>query len=249
MEFDTLQVCQNGHPITDHYHYHPNDRKDYCNKCGEKTIYICRKCNKEIQGARLIWINGILAPNYEKTSIPDYCKYCGSAFPWAEKKKDSEIILDSQNPINLVEYICTRFHLVAKQLRSRYNKRRTLEIEDEYDVQDLLHCLLRLYFDDIRSEEWTPSYAGGSSRMDFLLKNESIAIEIKKTRKGLGQKELGDQLIVDKERYREHPSCKTLFCFVYDPDGKIPNPHGMENDLRGQEGDLSVRVLIVPKGY
>jgi hypothetical protein len=68
--------------------------------------------------------------------------------------------------------------------------------------------------------------------MDFLLKNESIAIEVKKTRKGLGQKELGDQLIVDKESYHEHPSCKNLFCFVYDPDGVLPNPSGMENDLR-----------------
>lgn len=140
-------------------------------------------------------------------------------------------------------------YIIVRQLRSRYDRRPTLDVEDEYDVQDLLHCLLRLYFDDIRPEEWTPSYAGGCSRMDFLLKNESIAIEIKKTRKGLGQKELGDQLIVDKERYRGHPSCKTLMCFVYDPDGKIPNPSGMENDLSGQEGDLSVKVLIVPKGY
>ena len=27
-------------------------------------------------------------------------------------------------------------------------------------------------FDDIRPEEYTPSYAGGSSRIDFLLKDE-----------------------------------------------------------------------------
>ncbi len=122
--------------------------------------------------------------------------------------------------------------IIVRQLRSRHDRRPTLDVEDEYDAQDLLHCLLRLYFDDIRPEEWTPSYAGGCSRMDFLLKNESIAIEVKKTRKGLGQKELGDQLIVDKESYHEHPSCKNLFCFVYDPDGVLPNPSGMENDLR-----------------
>ena len=40
-----------------------------------------------------------------------------------------------------------------------------------------------LYFDDIRAEEWTPSYAGKCARVDFLLKNEKIVIEVKKTRK------------------------------------------------------------------
>ena len=42
-------------------------------------------------------------------------------------------------------------------------------MEDEYDVQDLFHALLTIYFEDIRKEEWSPSYAGGASRMDFLL--------------------------------------------------------------------------------
>jgi hypothetical protein len=122
-------------------------------------------------------------------------------------------------------------------------------IEDEYDVQDLLHSLLRLFFDDVRPEPCTPNYAGGNSRMDFLLKKESIGIETKKTRDTLGQKELGDQLIIDIKRYQKYPDCRTLICFVYDPEGNIANPNGIENDLNRQEGDLSVKVLIMPKGY
>jgi glucan phosphorylase len=62
-----------------------------------------------------------------------------------------------------------RFHLVARQLRERHNERSTLQIEDEYDVQDLLHALLKINFEDVRAEEVCPSYAGGSSRVDFLL--------------------------------------------------------------------------------
>ena len=54
----------------------------------------------------------------------------------------------------------------------------------------LLHALLLLCFDDIRAEEWTSSYAGKSARMDFLLKNEGVVIEVKKTRLGLTDKEL-----------------------------------------------------------
>ena len=79
--------------------------------------------------------------------------------------------------------ILLRFHKVARQLRNRYNKRTTIEINDEYDVQNLLHALLHIYFSDIRAEEWTPSYAGSSVRQDFLLKNEKVVIEVKKTRK------------------------------------------------------------------
>jgi hypothetical protein len=139
-----------------------------------------------------------------------------------------------------------KFHLVAKQLRYRYNNRNTIDIDDEYDVQDLLHSLLRLYFSDIRTEEWTPSYAGGSARMDFLLKSEKTVIEVKKTRKGLGDKELGNQLIEDKERYKTHPDCKKLICFTYDPEGRITNPKGLETDLNKQEPEFEIEIIIKP---
>ena len=76
--------------------------------------------------------------------------------------------------------LCKRFHLVARKLQDRHAGRSTLVIEDEYDVQDLFGSLLRLDFDDIRKEEWTPSYAGKSARVDFLLKRENIVIEIKR---------------------------------------------------------------------
>lgn len=147
----------------------------------------------------------------------------------------------------LLNNLFEKFHLVAKQLRQRYNDRPTLDISDEYDVQNLLHSLLRLYFDDIRCEEWTPSYAGGSSRMDFLLKEEQIVIEVKKTRAGLNDKELGKQLIEDKEKYKHHPNCKKLICFIYDPEGKIVNPKGLQNDLNRQEKEFEVEIIIKPE--
>jgi hypothetical protein len=150
--------------------------------------------------------------------------------------------------IKQIEKLCDRFHLVGHQLRNRHNNRATLEIDDEYDVQDLLYALLLIEFTDIRSEEYTPSYAGGSSRVDFLLNNESIVIEVKKTRATLKAKELGDQLLIDIGRYQSHPKCQTLVCFVYDPEAKIANPRGIETDLSKKINDLDVRVFIRPKG-
>lgn len=167
-------------------------------------------------------------------------------------KEDFELLViptrtpPSEEPLEHLRIICDRFHFIVRQMRSRYDGRDTLDVQDEYDVQDLFHSLLHLHFNDIRPEERTSSYAGASARMDFLLKNEQIVVEIKKTRSGLGAKEVGNQLIEDIARYQKHPNCVILLCFVYDPEGKIGNPRGIENDL-GQETDtFHVQVMIRP---
>ena len=149
--------------------------------------------------------------------------------------------------INFVEKIAERFHLLVRQLRERYSNRPTLDVDDEYDVQDLFHVLLRLEFDDVRKEEWTPSYAGGSSRIDFLIPTIETVIEIKMTRKRLNARQVGEQLIVDIAKYKTHPQCRTLICFVYDPEGRITNPVGLENDLNDSDSDINVKVIIEPK--
>ncbi|MEW5683921.1 MAG: hypothetical protein AB1942_03275 [Pseudomonadota bacterium] len=159
----------------------------------------------------------------------------------------SGVAEDEPDHLTLIEKICLRFHAVARQLQHRHAGRETISIEDEYDVQDLLHAILRLHFDDIRAEEWTPSYAGGSSRVDFLLKTEEIVVEVKKTRPSMKARELGEQLIIDRARYEVHPNCKALVCFVYDPEGRIGNPVGIERDLEGHSGPLKVRVIIAPR--
>lgn len=143
--------------------------------------------------------------------------------------------------------IINNFHIVASQLRNRYNKRDSLLVEDEYDVQDLLNGLLRIEFDDIRPEEYTPSYAGSSTRVDFLLKREKIVIEVKKTREGLKDKEVGDQLILDVQHYKAHPDCKRLICFIYDTENRIKNPRGLESDLMTLSSEnMIVEVYIRP---
>jgi hypothetical protein len=154
-----------------------------------------------------------------------------------------------QNALQTVQLICSRFHTVARQLRQRHADRETLDISDEYDVQDLLHSLLRIFFDDIREEDATPSYAGGASRVDFLLKQEQIIVEVKKARPTLKAKELGGELIIDIARYQTHADCKLLYCFVYDPDGYIKNPQGIENDLSRSSEPFPVKVFIAPKTH
>ena len=160
---------------------------------------------------------------------------------------DKNTVSRSPNAIATLNLISDRFHLVTKQIRKRHNDAPTIDVKDEYDVQDLYHAILKLFFDDVRPESYVPEYAGRNSRIDFILKAENVAIEIKKSRKTLKAKELGEQLIIDIERYKDYPDIDALYCFVYDPDGWIDNPKGIENDLSGIRDRLNILVKIEPK--
>lgn len=139
-----------------------------------------------------------------------------------------------------------RFHGVVLGLRSRHGGRPTLDVSDEYDVQDVMRILLATAFDDVRPEEVVPSYGGAASRTDFLLKAEQIVLEVKKTRKGLADREVGEQLIIDTARYGAHPDCRTLVCMVYDPENRIVNPSALQSDLSGNKNGIEVHVLVIP---
>jgi hypothetical protein len=147
----------------------------------------------------------------------------------------------------VLERLCSRFHLVAEQLLSRHGDRETLRVEDEYDVRDLLHALLRLEHDDVRLETWMPGYEGGRARSDFVLKIERVVIVARKAGSDLVATRLDEQLSVDVEHYRNHPDCGTLVCFVYDPEGQMADAVQVENDLSGKKDGLSLRVVIAPK--
>lgn len=146
-----------------------------------------------------------------------------------------------------VRELLSRFHAYAK-LVSRESADKDTVFTHERDVQRAVHAILRLHFDDVRSEELVPSFAGSGSRIDLFLRNEKIGIEIKMTREGLKDKEVGEQLLIDIARYAEHDKCEVLLCFIYDPRGLLQNAHGLIKNLeeRSQEDGLRVRVVVSP---
>jgi hypothetical protein len=139
------------------------------------------------------------------------------------------------------------FHRVALRLRSRRTERPPLLIKDEYDVQYVFTALMETQFDDVRYEEWGPSYAGKATRVDFFLKNELVLFETKMTRDGLTDGKLGEELIIDIDHYKQRPDCKALVCFVYDPESRLKNARGLENDLSKQHNGLKVVAIVRPK--
>lgn len=153
------------------------------------------------------------------------------------------IHLDS---IQVVESLGVRLVDVARQLKRRHAQRPTLELKDEYDYQDLFHSMLRVFYDDVRAESYVPEYAGGSARVDLRIPSFRLAIELKHP-KTFGDKALADQLIIDIARYHQIPEVRHLFCLVFDVEGALQNPRGLERDLSRNEHGLSVIVRIVDR--
>jgi hypothetical protein len=124
-----------------------------------------------------------------------------------------------------------------------------LSFDSEYDIQDLLHSQLRPWVADIRPEEFTPSYAGSATRMDFLLPQYALVLETKRVRDKGHARKIGDELIVDIEHYRKHQKCDRLWCVIYDPMHLLPNPSGLTADLEGKratpDGSVHVRIFII----
>ena len=147
-------------------------------------------------------------------------------------------------PIETLMHVLRQFHTFAGDLQRPRAGRPVLEIKDESDVQHLLYALLKMNFADVQREEPSPSFAGGASRIDFLLRDLGIAIEVKMIRDNMRDRELGEELMTDITRYFEHPKCKLLVFFIYDPHRRFGNAVGLRRDLA--ELDSRVQVIFSP---
>ena len=79
--YETLQVCVNGHPITDTYESSPERREERCTECGAETIIECPHCGTRIRGdykvEGVVAMTGITEPN-------EFCHACGEPYPWQD---------------------------------------------------------------------------------------------------------------------------------------------------------------------
>ncbi len=137
-----------------------------------------------------------------------------------------------------------RFVKVQRALRKRHGGRPAVTFNDEYDDQYLMKSLLSVFFDDIRPEDYVPSYAGANSRVDYLLPEHGLAVELKHTRETLTDGKLGEQLVVDRDRYITSKKASHLIALVFDPTGEIDNPRGLERDLQKDVGTSEMAVTV-----
>ncbi len=134
----------------------------------------------------------------------------------------------------------------ARPLVFRRRSRTGLEVNDEYDIQDLVEHMLRLLYSDVRPEEPTPTSAGSSSRMDFFIREGRTVVEAKVARMGHTHRQIKTELLVDFNDYATRSDVDTVIAVVYDFGDVFENPSGFEHDLSGPQGRLDAHVVVVP---
>jgi hypothetical protein len=146
--------------------------------------------------------------------------------------------------VKVVLALGDRFLYVQRELEHRRSGRPTLKVGDEYDAQDLMRSLLAIFFGDVRAEDAAPIQAGAASRVDFVLPDFELAVELKFARDSMSSKSLGEELVVDRERYTAKPGVRHLLCLVFDHDGKLRNPRGLERDLSRDASSEAFAVTV-----
>ena len=158
--------------------------------------------------------------------------------------EEPELAEPESHAVSQVQRILNRFAVVARHLDGRGRERPPLKMEDEYDVQYLLHGLLGIYFDDIRAETSTDRHSAVNPRIDFLLEQHAIGIEVKRASDSMTPKRIRSELAEDKEQYRKDSNIETLFCFIYDSDSQFKNPMEFETDFASSTDNLTTKLTV-----
>jgi hypothetical protein len=171
---DTMQVCLNGHVITDLYNSRPDLRKKFCSECGAETITNCPNCHVPIPGEYIN--NSFVMIGFDKFA-PKICENCGTKFPWFDlyKQQDEE----EKQKIKEAEE-------GKKQLHKKSTaKKIEVKIEGHGNVVNLGSMIDNVISNSIKLNQ------SGDEKIATALENLTKAINSEST---LGEKEKGQYL-------------------------------------------------------
>jgi hypothetical protein len=230
---DVMQVCRNGHVVTERLRADPESGRTHCERCGAATLEQCLTCGQAIPGTGraldLVTI-GTVPP-------PSYCPTCGAAYPWVRRPRPAP------EPLAQLENLLRRLPLVIRQLRWRQGERPPFRVEDERDLEDLVRALLPLHFEDVRPESRTPRYST-ATRTDLVLAREKVAVTLKYARPGADERQWAAQWQEDIDYYRGRGGCRVLVGFVYDPEGLVAPSPVLENLGAEFRGEIEPRWVV-----
>jgi hypothetical protein len=236
---DVMQVCRNGHVITDLLQSYPERGLAHCDRCGATTIDRCLTCGQVILGAT--FVPGLLPVG--TLAAPKCCASCGASFPWSERKPAAP----PHNALLTLESLLRRVPRVIRQLRTRHGNRPPFRVQDAHDLEDLLRALLALQFDEVRPESRTPGYAF-CTRTDFRIGQEEgsypIALTAKIMGPGVGENALLEQWREDVRYYARIRGCSTLVAFVYDPEGLVRDPQQVQAIWTSGTEEVDLRCIF-----
>jgi hypothetical protein len=230
---EVMQVCLNGHVITDRLLSNPDSGRTHCERCGASTIDQCGTCGTKLPG--------VVAPPdlvpIGSWPAPRYCLRCGAALPWVRRPRSTV------DPLTKLTPLLRRLPRVIRELRWRQGDRPPFRVEDERDLEDLVRALLPLHFDDVRLETRTPRYSA-RTRTDLLLNKVQSALTLKLASTASREPQLFEQCKEDITYYQQRQPCCLLVVFIYDPEGLLRDQQELERKLLDAAEDLKVRGIV-----
>lgn len=156
------------------------------------------------------------------------------------------------NKIDLLYTVIEKFTSASKSLSERRKGKSIIKIEDEYDMQDILHTMLKPHFPTIKIEEVVPgSDSGKFLKIDFILSDIEVAIECKCIRNKSHASKITKEINDDIQTYHKHGHCSRLIFFIYDKELLIYNPDILEENYSKKQvfdgKDMFIDLRIRPK--
>jgi hypothetical protein len=234
LSHDVMQVCRQGHVITDRLRRHPELARVLCHRCGSPTFSRCPSCGRDLPGA-------LPQPGpipIGEPRAPERCPSCAGAFPWTRQRPPR-----GPSTADTVETLLRRLPRLVRQLRDRPAGRATLRIDDVHDLQDLVRSILHLQYDDIYPESRTPSYSA-VTRTDYVAGPDRVAVTTKLIEAGADTGAMRQQLDEDIAYHEHRGGCPCLCCFLYDPAQLLAKSEQLEAAWQRQDADMQVRCVI-----
>ena len=111
--YDTAQICENAHIITESLEKTPELAEKFCGICGAPTISSCPNCNSNIRG---YYYDGYYDGEIRHLREPPaYCHECGEPYPWTQRAIEELHKLAQQAP-NLTDEERTEFASAAEEV-------------------------------------------------------------------------------------------------------------------------------------
>jgi len=180
-------------------------------------------------------------------NVLDYSLLCGVVDTYIDRFTNLTRELQKADLENKHKYLLNvleSFHISVRKLQDRRKGKNPLQIEDEYDVQDILYVILKPVFSDLQPEEPTPKDAGSSTIIDLVSKSTNKIIEIKYVDSTTKFKQVVKELKVDIESYYNHPNCGSLYLFIYDPTHVCNDPENIARDLSADREKGGVKFTV-----
>jgi hypothetical protein len=148
--------------------------------------------------------------------------------------------------VELAERICSRVRQTCRVLSSRGRGKKGLLVKDEYDVQDILHAILRAYFKYTVVENPISKLAASrSTRADLSIKELSLIVEVKFVRSPTDQKRIEQEIAEDLVFYTAWEPLKYLFFVIFGADD-LQNAELLDSFSKPHTiGDKSFSALVI----